>query len=172
MRTDDTRGRPGAGWLPYPRLTLMLAALWVLLQNRFTVGGLLFGLVLGTIIARATASFWPRRPRIRAYGKALAYVLLVLRDILVANVQVARLILFRPAASLKSCWLVVPLELEWPEAIAVFAGTITMTPGTVSCDLSADRRSLLVHCLDTPDPEAAARDLKQRYEARLKEIFE
>jgi len=172
MSTQGSSLRPGAGWLPYPRLTLMLALLWMLLQNRFTVGGLLFGLVLGMIIARATAGFWPRRPRIHAWGKAVAYVLRVLRDILVANVQVARLILFRPAASLKSCWIVVPLELEWPEAIAVFAGTITMTPGTVSCDLSADRRSLLVHCLDMPDPEAAVRGLKQRYEARLKEIFE
>ena len=53
----------------------------------------------------------------------------------------------------------------------VLAGTITMTPGTVSCDLSADGRSLLVHCLDAPDAEEAVRQMKVRYEARLKEIF-
>ncbi len=164
--------RPRMGWLPYPRLTLTLAALWLLLQNRFTIGGLLVGLVLGIVVAHATARFWPRRPRIGACGKGLAYVLLVLGDILAANVHVARLILFRPAARLNYCWLVVPLELESPEAIAVLAGTITMTPGSVSCDLSADRRSLLVHCLDNDDPEGTVRRLKQRYEARLKEIFE
>ena len=43
---------------------------------------------------------------------------------------------------------------QTPEAIAVLAGTITMTPGTVSADLSADGRALLVHCLDTGDPAA------------------
>lgn len=172
MTPRSSGGRPRWGWLPYPRLTLTLAALWLLLQNRFGVGGLLVGLVLGIVVARATARFWPRRPRFHAGGKAIAYVLLVLRDIVVANVHVARLILFRPAASLNYCWLVVPLELESPEAIAVLAGTITMTPGTVSCDLSADRRSLLVHCLDDDDPEGTVRVLKQRYEARLKEIFE
>jgi multicomponent K+:H+ antiporter subunit E len=47
-----------------------------------------------------------------------------------------------------------------------------MTPGTVSCDLAADGRSLLVHCLDAPDPDLAVRQMKLRYEARLKEIFE
>jgi multicomponent K+:H+ antiporter subunit E len=65
----------------------------------------------------------------------------------------------------------VPLELRSPEAITVLAGTITMTPGTVSCDLSADGRSLLVHCLDAPDAEEAVRQMKARYEARLMEIF-
>ena len=67
--------------------------------------------------------------------------------------------------------MVLPLELRSPEAISVLAGTITMTPGTVSCDLSADGRSLLVHCLDAPDAEDAVRAMKDRYEARLKEIF-
>ncbi|KON82047.1 Na+/H+ antiporter subunit E [Azoarcus sp. PA01] len=170
--TGDPSRRPPAGWLPHPRLALLLAVLWLLLQNRFTVGGLLVGLVLGVVIAHATRSFWPQRPHVRACGKVFAYLLRVFRDILVANLAVARLILFRPAARLEPCWIVVPLDLEWPEAIAVFAATITLTPGTVSCDLSADRRTLLVHCLDAPDPEAIVRILKERYEAPLKEIFE
>jgi multicomponent K+:H+ antiporter subunit E len=47
-----------------------------------------------------------------------------------------------------------------------------MTPGTVSCDLSAQGHNLLVHCLDTSDPDAVRDQIKQRYERRLKEIFE
>jgi multicomponent K+:H+ antiporter subunit E len=47
-----------------------------------------------------------------------------------------------------------------------------MTPGTVSADVAADGRSLLVHCLDTADPDAVRDDIKQRYERRLREIFE
>jgi len=89
----------------------------------------------------------------------------------VANLQVARLILFRRSDQLRVRWVTLPLELRSPEAITVLAGTITMTPGTVSCDLSADGRSLLVHCLDAPDAEEAVRQMKVRYEARLKEIF-
>ena len=76
------------------------------------------------------------------------------------------------SSELRTRWVSVPLELSSPEAITVLAGTVTVTPGTVSCDLSADGRYLLVHCLDAPDTEQIVREIKTRYEARLKEIFE
>lgn len=158
-------------WLPHPILTLVMTVLWMLLLNSFTLGGLLMGGLLGLAIPLLTASFWPETPHIRSYRKAAAYVLIVMWDILVANVQVARLVLFCPVARLNTRWITIPLELSSPEAITVLAGTITMTPGTVSCDLSADGRALLVHCLDAPDAEAAVRGIKERYESRLKEIL-
>jgi multicomponent K+:H+ antiporter subunit E len=68
--------------------------------------------------------------------------------------------------------VVVPLDVRLPEAITVLAGTITMTPGTVSADLSADHRSLLVHCLEADTPEETIATIKSRYESRLKRIFE
>ena len=54
----------------------------------------------------------------------------------------------------------------------MLAGTITMTPGTVSATLSADGRAILVHCLHTDDPDAVRDTIKTRYERRLKEIFQ
>ena len=158
-------------WLPHPLMTAVLVLLWMLLLNSFSVGGLLVGVVLGVVISHLTSQFWPERPPIKSYRKALAYLGLVAWDVVVANLQVARLILFRRKDALNVRWVVLPLELRSPEAISVLAGTITMTPGTVSCDLSADGRSLLVHCLDAPDAEEAVRAMKDRYEARLKEIF-
>ena len=168
--TADTRSRLER-WLPHPWLTLVLVLLWILLLNSFSVGGLLMGVVLGVLISHLTSQFWPERPPIKSLGKAFSYLGLVAWDVVVANMQVTRIILFRRADSLDVRWVVLPLELRSPEAISVLAGTITMTPGTVSCDLSADGRSLLVHCLDAPDAEEAVRAMKDRYEARLKEIF-
>jgi multicomponent K+:H+ antiporter subunit E len=66
----------------------------------------------------------------------------------------------------------VPLELRTPEAITTLAGTITMTPGTLTADVSAEGHALLVHCLDAPDPDAVRDEIKSRYERRLMEIFE
>lgn len=166
----DTRSRLER-WLPHPWLTLVLVVLWMLLLNDFSFGGLLVGSVLAVVISHLTSQFWPERPPIKSYRKALAYLGVLAWDVVVANLQVTRLILFRRAAELEVRWVVLPLELRSPEAITVLAGTITMTPGTVSCDLSADGRSLLVHCLDAPDAEEAVRQMKDRYEARLKEIF-
>lgn len=158
-------------WLPHPLLSVVLVMVWMLLLNSFTMGGLVMGMLLGTVIPIITSSFWPERPPIRAYGRAFMFMLLVAWDVVVANIHVARLIIFKPASQLRTRWVTVPLELTSPEAITVLAGTITMTPGTVSSDLSADGRSLLVHCLDAPDAEATVMEMKTRYEARLKRIF-
>ena len=160
-------------WLfPHPLLTVLLAVVWVLLQNKVTSGMVVFGLILGIIIPRATAVWWPDRPRGIRFGKFISYMLIVLWDILVANIQVAWIVLTRPNSKLRPAWVVIPLELQQPEAISILAGTITLTPGTVSADLSSGGHSLLVHALDTDNPDDVRDQIKQRYERRLKEIFE
>lgn len=157
---------------PHPGLSAMLVLVWLLLLNSFTIGGAVLGIVIGILVPMLTAPFWPNRPRVR-WGWPLAeYLGIVLWDIAIANFQVARLILFRRSCDLRSHWLVVPLELRSPEAITTFAGTISLTPGTVSADMSADGRVLLVHALDVEDETAEVARMKHRYERRLLRIFE
>lgn len=157
--------------VPHPLLTLLIVVVWILL-NGVSWGSALLGLVLGFAIPRFTSAYWPDRPRIRSPLMIVEYVAIVLWDIVVANFQVAYLILFRRGDTLRSRFVTVPLDLKTPEAITALAGTITMTPGTVSADLSGDGRALLVHCLETDDPEATVAAIKSRYETRLQRIFE
>lgn len=157
---------------PHPVLSIVVASIWVLLVNDLETGSVVFGLLLGWAVPKLTSRYWPDRPRVKHPFKILAYFAIVLHDIAVSNVQVAYLVLFRRSASLRSRFVTIPLELTTAEAITALAGTITLTPGTVSADLSADGRSLLVHCLEAPDPEAVVAGIKERYERRLKEIFE
>lgn len=157
--------------LPHPILSVTVAIAWVMLANDLSAGHVILGALLGIAIPRLTAPYWPGSPALRRPGAVIGFCLVVLWDILVSNVQVAYLVLFRRGESLRSRYVTVPLDLTVPEAIVALAGTITMTPGTVSADLSADGRALLVHCLDTDDPEGTVAQIKQRYERRLKEIF-
>ncbi|MEM9250565.1 MAG: Na+/H+ antiporter subunit E [Pseudomonadota bacterium] len=159
-------------FFPHPQLSFMMTVVWLLLVNKITLGNLLLGAVLGIAIPVITQPFWQRRPVVRNPLRLIEYVLIVLWDIVVANVVVAYTIVFKTNARTRSAWITVPLELTSPEAITILAGTITMTPGTVSSSLSADARAILVHCLDTNDPDAVRDEIKQRYERRLKEIFE
>ncbi|SMX32118.1 Na+/H+ antiporter subunit E [Maliponia aquimaris] len=155
----------------HPLLSLTLLVVWLMLVNKVTVGNLLLGGFLAILVPSLTAPYWPGRPQLKRPFLAVPYVLLVIWDIVVANVQVALIILFKPRAQIHSQWVLVPLDLTSAEAITVLAGTITMTPGTVSALVSADGTSLLVHCLHTDDPDGVRDDIKSRYEARLKEIF-
>lgn len=158
--------------LPHPLLTLTLIAVWQMLMNTVTVASLVFGTILGIVVPIITAAYWPDRPRLIRPLKFVEYCLIVVWDIIVANVIVAGIVLFKPNASIKSQWVSVPINLNSAEAVTMLAGTITMTPGTLTADVSACGRALLVHCLHTDDPEAVRDEIKDRYERRLKEIFE
>jgi multicomponent K+:H+ antiporter subunit E len=158
--------------LPHPYLTVLLAITWMLLENTLSAGVFVFGLILGLVIPIVTAAFWPDRPVLRRPGGVLSYVAIVIWDIVVANVIVAYTILFKSNEQMRPAWICVPLDLRTPEAITILAGTITLTPGTVSADLSSEGHSLLVHCLDAEDPDAVRDQIKSRYESRLKRIFE
>lgn len=158
--------------LPHPFLTLLLAIVWIMLQNEFTAGMAVLGVILGVLIPWMTSIWWPDTPKGFHMGRMITYSIMVMWDILVANIEVAWIVLSVPNAKLKPAWIIIPLELRQPEAITVLAGTITLTPGTVSADLSDQGHSLLVHVLHTDDPDAVAADIKNRYERRLKEIFQ
>lgn len=157
--------------LPHPLLSLTLAVVWVFLANEVSAGAVVMGALLGVVIPLLTRPFWPDRPKLRRPLRIAEYLLVVLWDICVANVQVAWIILSKRNDELRPAFIAIPLESTVAEAITTLAGTITMTPGTVSADLSDDGGSLLVHCLHTEDPAQVVADIKQRYESRLREIF-
>ena len=157
--------------LPHPLLTPVLALLWLLLVNDFGTGQLLLGLLLGWLIPLFTLAFWPARVHIRKPLTLLRFIVVVLFDIVIANLTVARLILGRPR-KLAPAFIELPLELRNELAISLLANTISLTPGTVSAQLSADHRFLLVHALSTHDTAALINTIKQRYEAPLKEVFD
>ena len=162
------RPRPG---LPHPLLSITLFVVWLLLVNSVSAFSILSALVVALAVPLFTNAIWPEHPHIRRPLHLVAYGLRLLRDIGVANLHVARLILGSPAR-LRPAFIRMPLELRDESAITLLASTISLTPGTVSADISLDRRTLLIHALDVEDADALVADIRQRYEAPLKEIFE
>jgi len=158
-------------WLPHPLLTPILAVIWLLLNDTLSPGHILLGLLLGWAIPRFTLAFWPEEVRIHAPRTLLRFTGIFLYDVLVANIAVARMILAGPD-KLRPAFVDVPLDLKNDFAISILANCICLTPGTVSASLAPDRTRLLVHTLDTGDPAALVAEIKSRFEAPLKEIFE
>lgn len=157
--------------LPHPLLTPALAVVWLLLNNSLAPGQILLGLLLAWLIPLFTLRFWPETIRIRRPWKLLRFAAVLLSDIVLANLTVARRILGNPAR-LRPAFIDIPLELKSDLGISLLANTICLTPGTVSALLSEDRRVLRVHALDAPDPDAVRVQIKTRYEAPLQAMFE
>ena len=156
--------------LPFPRLSLLLWSLWLLLNQTLDPGHVVLGAALAVVIPLLSRRLLPPIPHVRAPLKALSYLLLVQYDILVANLRVARLVL-GPVRRLRPKVVQVPLDLTDPVVASILAATVTLTPGTVSIDLDLAARRLTVHALDAPDEASVVAEIKSRYEARLKEIF-
>lgn len=157
--------------LPHPLLTLTLAILWLLLVNQLSAGHIVLGALLAWLIPFLTSPFWPERIRIRHPLTLLRYLGVLVIDIVHGSFHVARLILRGPAR-LRPAFVEVPLALETDLAISLLANTISLTPGTVSALLAPDKRTLIVHTLDTDDVPGVAAKIKARYEVPLKKIFE
>lgn len=150
-------------------MSAALLVAWLLL-NGISSGHLALALVLAVAIPRLTERFRSDRPRLRAWPVALRLAFTVLWDIVVSNVQVAWLIL-GPERRIQPRFVWLPLDIRDPHGIASLAGIITMTPGTLSADLTDDRRFLLVHALNVSDEAALVASIKTRYEAPLQRIF-
>lgn len=157
-------------WLPHPLLSVFLLLVWLLLMNTFSFGQLLLGALLGLAIPLLTQRFWIHPPQIKRPLKLLLFLLRILIDIILANLQVAKLIL-SPMKSLRPAFIEVPIELQDELALIMLASIVSLTPGSVSADISDDRTLLLVHALHADDPQQLIADIKQHYEQPLKDIF-
>lgn len=158
-------------WLPIPLLSLLLLVVWLLMVRSLAFGHLLLGSALAVAIPLFTYRFWDVQPRVKRPGLLLRFILRVLGDIIIANFQVAWLII-NPWQ--RSCphFVEYPLMLEERFTITLLANTISLTPGTVSANLRMDGKTLLVHALNVEDEDALIAEIRDRYERPLKEIYE
>ncbi len=156
--------------LPNPALTVLLTALWLLLNNTLGVGHILLGLFLGWAIPLLISGFLIEVPPVRKPLKLCLFMLKVFYDIVIANMHVAKLVL-GPRKNLQPAFIELPMVIENEFVLAMLTSIISLTPGTVSAGLSEDHKILILHALDAPDIEALAAEVKRRYEAPLLEIF-
>ena len=158
-------------WLPSPFMSATLFLFWLLINQSVSVGNLVLATLLAIALPRVFGGFRVDPPRIRRPLVIARLLAVVLHDIVVSCIEVARLIL-GPESRLRPAFVWVPLDIRDPHGISALAGIITLTPGTLSSDLTDDCSHLLVHALNVEDEQVLIDSIKQRYEAPLREIFE
>jgi multicomponent K+:H+ antiporter subunit E len=157
--------------VPAPLLSAMLFVGWLLLVGSVSLGHIVLAGVLAIAIPLWSERLRPDRPRVGAWGTVVRLTGVVLYDIVASAFVVARQIL-GPEEHIRPGFVWVPLSIREPYGLASLASIITMTPGTLSVDLSEDRHHLLVHALHVDDPVDLIASIKQRYERPLMAIFE
>ena len=156
--------------LPSLPLSAIVFGFWLLMNDTISAGHVVLALLLAITVplfaARLDREF-ALIGNLRGVPKLAAILLL---DILQANITVALQVL-GPERNIKPGFIWVPLDIANIHGIAALTSFITLTPGTVSSELSDDRRHLLVHVLDLDNAESLVAQIKNRYEKPLMEIF-
>lgn len=158
-------------FIPAPWLSLFLLVFWLLLQNSITPGLIVLGAVFALLIPLYTNRARDFRLTLHRPLKALQYILLLIIDIILSNFNIAAIILL-PQRKVKPALIEYPLDITGEIPTTILASTISLTPGTITAEVSRDGRTLLIHGLNVQDPEAMIEQIKNRYERRLKEIFQ
>ena len=152
-------------------LGLGLVLGWMVLNDGYTLGHLLFAVLLATLLMRGVHRLRPTQPRVRRLGLVPSLAAHVLVDIVRSNVAVARFA-FRPGLPRRSGFVDIPIQLRDPHGLAVLAAIVTSTPGTAWAGLSDDGRVLRLHVLDVTAGDELVHNVQERYERPLRRIFE
>ncbi|HCE29882.1 MAG TPA: Na+/H+ antiporter subunit E [Comamonadaceae bacterium] len=158
--------------LPSPLLSVALFLLWLLLSRSVSAGHLILATVLAVLVPLLTGGLRPLPVRIRRPGMVLRLGLRVVADTIASNLAVVLFLVFPSRRHHASGFVHIPLELRDPNALAVLAMIVCITPGTAWAEISLDRSMLLLHVLEVDDPQTIATHVKERYERPLMEIFE
>ena len=157
---------------PAPLLSLALLAIWLVLNRDYSLGQVLLGALVATLVPQMTQSLRPTPVRIRHLGVAFRLFMQVGWDVIVWNWRVLLGTLATRERLPRGGFITVPLDLRDPSGLAVLAAIMCVIPGTLWSEIALDRSALLVHIFDLADAQDEIELIKTRYERPLMEIFE
>ncbi len=153
-------------------LTLLLACVWVGLTGEFSVATFVVGLLLGFIIIRmfGERTLKVLNLNIRHILPLIELVFIFLYELLIANLTVLAKV-FSPKLNIKPGIIKVPVEVEGPFWITTLANMITLTPGTLTVEVSPDNKYFYVHCLNIDNEDSIVSDIKDTFEKKIQEVY-
>ena len=153
-------------------LVISLALVWMFLTGQFGLANLILGAAIAVIVAHMLRHQLANPPSTRRLRAGVALGLLFVREVLISAVEVARLVVSpKLRQHLRPAIVAFPLTVASDAEITLLANLITLTPGTLSLDVSADRKRLYVHVLSLESKDRLIRDIASGFEKRVAEVF-
>lgn len=153
-------------------LCSVLAAIWVGLVGDVSLAAFVKGLILGFIIIQlfGRRTLKVLKLNIRHFLPLVQLIFIFMYELLVANLTVLRHV-FSPKLNIKPGIIKVPIEVEGPFWITTLANMITLTPGTLTVDISPDNKFFYVHCLNIDNEDTIVSDIKGTFEKKILEVY-
>jgi len=149
---------------------LLLALVWTMLTGDMSFGNLLVGFALGFMILMFQRAASHQGEYFRKVVAVAGFVVFFVYELVVSSLRVAYDVI-TPTLHARPGIIAIPLTMETDIEITVLANVITLTPGTVTLDISEDHKFIYVHAMFADDPERVRRQIKDGIERRLLEIM-
>ncbi|MEI2384610.1 Na+/H+ antiporter subunit E [Breoghania sp. JC706] len=152
-------------------INILMALAWGAVTGSFAFVNLCFGFVLSAGVLYTIREQVGTGGYFRRAGRVASLALLFLYELVLSASRVARIVLTPDISDLKPGIFAYPLTVDRDFEITLLANLITLTPGTLSVDVSRDRRVLYVHALNVPDPQATIDEIRDGFERKILEAF-
>lgn len=151
-------------------VNIMLALIWMFLTGSLTANTLVEGFIMGYLVLWLASPLYGPTTYFRKFRQVVSFILYFLRELVIATVRVARVVI-APEIDVRPAIIAVPLDLTTDFQITLLANLVTLTPGTLTLDVSDDCRVMYVHVMHAEDIERARQEIKQGFERRIGELF-
>jgi multicomponent Na+:H+ antiporter subunit E len=149
---------------------VLLALIWCMMHNSLYPVTFIIGYLLAwasTSMFRVLTKYNPFRLNI---WEGIKLLLVFIKEMIVANIQIAYIII-SPAMNIHPGLIEYPLDIRNDGAIVLLANMISLTPGTLSVDISPDRKYIYVHAMVMETPDKLKAQIKQTFERRIQKML-
>jgi multicomponent Na+:H+ antiporter subunit E len=161
----------------YVLYSIALGFVWCFVHGTVNLSNFLIGAMIGPFLIRPFKELYnlgeetSYRDTLNHIPKQIHYFAILIVNIVKASIVVAKVVL-QPKINIKPGIIAVPIRAKTDVGITAIANTISLTPGTLTIDISADRSTLYVHCIDIDDIEEIRNSIKNDLEEYILEAFE
>lgn len=149
---------------------IILAFGWSALSGSIDQINLITGFVIGYLILGTMSAGRKEPSYFRKVGQMVGFVVLFFKEVMVSTLRITYDVL-TPTNYMKPGVIAVPIDAKTDTEIALLANVITLTPGTLSLDVSDDRKFLYIHAMYIDDPEELRKEIKNGLEKKLLELM-
>ncbi len=151
-------------------INLLLAFIWAFLTGSFLFSTVIEGFIIGYAVLWLGRPLYDTSSYLRKLRQVVSFLFFFMRELIVATARVAYLVV-KPTINIQPGIVAVPLDIKSDAEIARLASLITLTPGTLTLDVSHDRRMMYVHAIHVEDADAFRREIKLGFERRVGELL-
>lgn len=152
-------------------INIQLALVWTFLTGSFNPNTLIQGFIIGYLVLWLTSPLYGTSSYFKKFRQATSFLLFFIWELVISTLRVAYVVI-KPNLDIQPGIVAVPLDVKSDTEIMMLANLITLTPGSLSLDISHDRRVIYIHVMHVTDVEAYRREIKQGFERRIGELFQ